>query len=91
MDATAKCLEVLDFKSDWKDWRKILKKTIENSRTYYEDETVQNLLAKLNVFLDTQVCSTSDEEKVIQNMWEVANPEERKVITRLLLKSADQL
>jgi hypothetical protein len=91
MDATTKCLEVLDFAADWKDWRKGLKKTIYSSRSYYEDETVQILLTKLNSFLNKQVCVSSNEEKLIQDMWEVADNNERKTITTILLKTASRL
>lgn len=91
MDSTGKCLEVLDFAVDWKDWRKALKETVESSRSYYEDETVQILLTKLEAFLNKQVCVSSDEEKLIQEMWSAADDRERKVIATLLLKTANRL
>jgi hypothetical protein len=91
MDTTTKCLEVMDFATGWKDWRKTLKKTIESSRSYYEDETVQALLTKLNEFLNKQVCVASVEETLIQDMWEVADNNERKTIAALLLKTASRV
>jgi hypothetical protein len=91
MDSTAKCLEGLDFAVDWKDWRRALKATLDSSRSYYEDETVQILLNKLDTFLNKQVCVSSDEERLIQEIWAVADNRERKVITTLLLKTANRL
>jgi hypothetical protein len=68
-----------------------LKQSIESSRTYYQGETVQVLLSKLNDFLSKQVCATSIGEEVIDAMWDVATSEERKTIASLFLKIANRL
>ena len=88
---TSKCIELMDFSKCWADWRHALKQSIESSRSYYQDETVQVLLSKLNDFLSKQVCATSIGEEVIEAMWDVANSEERQTMATLFLKIANRL
>lgn len=91
MDITNKCVELMNFTGDWDDWRKTLKQSIESSRTYYQDETVQNLLSKLNDFLSKKVCASSISEDIINAMWDAATLQERKTLAVLFLKIADRL
>jgi hypothetical protein len=81
----------MDFSKCWSDWRNTLKKSIESSHTYYQDETIQVLLTKLDDFLSRKVCASSIDEEVIDAMWDVATSEERKTIANLFLKIADRL
>ena len=91
MEKADECIETMDFSRCWGDWRTALKQSIESSRTYYQDETVQALLSKLNDFLSKRVCTTSEGEEVIDAMWDVATTEERKTIANLFLKMANRL
>ena len=91
MEANNSCLATMNFAVCWADWRAGLKKTIKESRTYYLDETVQNLLSKLDNFLTQKVCPSSAEEKLIEGMWTVASLEERTSLAGILLKMADIL
>ena len=91
MDTAVKCVDIMDFSEGWIDWKNALKQSIESSRTYYHDETVQNLLTKLDIFLNTRVCASSVGEEIIDKMWEVATSEERKTMAMLFLKIADTL
>jgi len=75
----------------WADWRKGLKESVESSRGYYQDETVRLLVDKLNQFLDSKVCDSSEKEEIVEAMWEAANEAERKTLAQLLLKIADRL
>jgi len=91
METTAKCIELMDFSNCWTDWRDALKQSITSSRTYYQDETVQVLMSRLNEFLSKRLCATSVDEEVIDAMWEVSTPEERKTLATVFLKVADKL
>jgi hypothetical protein len=72
------------------EWRSALKSTITGCRSYYQDETVQMLMAKLEHLLNTKVCASADGQ-LVEEMWKSANSEERKAIARLFLKIADRL
>ena len=91
METTNKCIELMDFAECWSDWKNTLKQSIMSSRTYYQDETVQALLSKLDDFLTKKVCASSIDEDVIEAMWDVATSEERQTIATLFLKIADRL
>jgi hypothetical protein len=62
-------LDSLDYETCWTDWRRHLKETIEGSREYYRDETITNLVARLNDFLYSRVIAESDEEELIADLW----------------------
>jgi hypothetical protein len=91
METAGKCIESMNFSDGWPDWKKRLKQSIENSRTYYQDENVNNLLLKLNVFLNNKVCASNICEEMITSMWDAGTSEERKTITTLFLKIANRL
>ncbi|MHB8105630.1 MAG: DUF3243 family protein [Dehalococcoidales bacterium] len=91
METAGKCIKSMNFSDGWRDWKHRLKQSIENSRTYYQDETVNNLLLKLNVFLNNKVCASNICEEMITEMWDTGTSEERKTLATLFLKIANQL
>ena len=91
MKGSTKCLDLLDYSQDWSDWTSELKKVLDSSQSYYQDETVQLLLKQLDSFLSRKVCTASGEKEIIEAMWEVAAPEERKTMAILLLKISGNL
>ena len=68
-----------------------MKQSIISSRTYYQDETVQALISKLDDFLTKKVCASSIDEEVIEAMWDIPTAEERQTIATLFLKIANRL
>ncbi len=91
MKNSTKCIDLLDYTQDWSEWTAELKKVIDSSHAYYNDETVQLLLKQLDSFLTRKVCTASGEEEIIKAMWDVASPEERKTMAILLLKISGNL
>jgi len=91
METTARCMELLDFSRCWAEWRSGLKEAIDKSRGYYEDETVQQMLTRMDEFFERRVCAASVEEGLIEAMWETATEEERRTIARLFLRIADRI
>jgi hypothetical protein len=91
MEKADKCVEKMDLSQCWTDWRSTLKQSIESSRTYYQDETIQVLVSKLNDFLNNKVCASSQCEEVMGAMWDAATVEERRTVANLFLKIANKL
>jgi Protein of unknown function (DUF3243) len=91
MKGSTKCIDLLDYTQGWPDWTAELKKVIDSSHAYYQDETVQLLLRQLDSFLTRKVCTSSGEEEIIEALWDVATPEERKTMATLLLKISGNL
>ena len=42
-------------------------------------------------FLAEKVCPATKEEELLRDLWDVANPEERKTIATLIFKLAQQV
>lgn len=91
METTEQCIESMDFSDKWANWKKTLKESIQSSRTYYQDETVLNLVSKLNNFLEEKVCGSSAGEEIIDAMWDVASQEERRTMATLFFKIVERL
>ncbi len=82
-----KCLSALDYVKDWDTWRKTLKEGIAEARKFgVSDETIKTMAVKMGDFLASKVCPQTKEEELLKQMWDVATPEERKVIATLMFK-----
>jgi len=82
-----KCLSALDYVKDWDTWRKTLKEGIAEARKFgVSDETIKSMAVKMGDFLANKVCPQTKEEELLKQMWDVATPEERKVIATLMFK-----
>ena len=82
-----KCLSALDYVKDWDTWRKTLKEGIAEARKFgVSDETIKTMAVKMGDFLASKVCPQTKEEELLKQMWDVATPEERKVVATLMFK-----
>jgi sulfur relay (sulfurtransferase) DsrC/TusE family protein len=82
-----KCLAVMDFIKDWKTWRESLKQGIaEAHKLGVSDEMIKEMGVKIGNFLAERVCPASKEEELMKEMWDVATPEERKVLATIIFK-----
>jgi len=82
-----KCLSALDYVKDWDVWRKTLKEGIAEARKFgVSDETIKTMAVKMGDFLASKVCPQTKEEELLKQMWDVATPEERKVVATLMFK-----
>lgn len=68
-------------------WRDDVKERIVVAHKFgIPDETVRAIVTKVGAFLAEKVCPTTEEEKLLKEMWKVATPDEKKTITTLMLK-----
>lgn len=82
-----KCLAALDYMKDWDTWRNTLKEGIAEARKFgISDETIKSMAVKMGSFLADKVCPQTKEEELLKQMWDVATPEERKVVATLMFK-----
>ncbi len=85
-----KCINTLDFTKDWETWRDTLKDAIEAARGLgISDEEIKDIAVRLGDFLAEKVCPATKEEALIKQLWEVASPEERRVLANLMFKTLD--
>lgn len=85
-----KCIEAMDFMKDWDQWKSTLNEAINQGRKLgLSDDTIKSLSASVGDFLATRVCPATKEEELLRDMWEVASPDERKILATLIFKMVD--
>ena len=82
-----KCLDTMDFVKDWDTWRKTLHEAIQDARKLgVPDSIIKDVSVKVGDFLADKVCPATKEEALLKEMWDIASPEERKVLATLIFK-----
>ncbi|MFW5972028.1 MAG: DUF3243 family protein [Bacillota bacterium] len=73
--------------SDWDKWKKTLAQAINvGHKVGLKDETIINIGSKIGDFLDWNTDPENKEQRVIKEMWDLADEEEKKIMTKLLVK-----
>jgi len=91
MEESLKCLNAMDFVKDWSYWRENLKDAIERGREFgLSDDMIKKLSVKMGDFLAKRVCPATPEEQLMKEMWDVANPDERKVLATMMFKIVEK-
>lgn len=68
-------------------WKQFLADRVEHARKAgMSDETISTLASQLGEFLADKVDPENKEERVLKELWDVADESERKVIARLMVK-----
>ncbi|MFC1902168.1 DUF3243 family protein [Chloroflexota bacterium] len=87
MEEGAKCLSGGDFLKDWEQWKRTVGEAIKTAKKLgMPDKLIEVASVKVGDFLTKRVCAESPEEALIKDLWEVADPEERKILGKLLFK-----
>lgn len=82
-----KHLQGFDYGEDWGTWRENIKKRIYLAHKFgIPDEMIQSIAARVGDFLLKKASPVTKEEKLLQEMWSVANLDERRTIATLMLK-----
>jgi len=68
-------------------WKEFLGERVENAQqSGMSDEVISKLAFEIGEFLANKVDPKNDEERVLKEIWDVGNDEERKTIARLMVK-----
>lgn len=54
------------------------------------DETVNNIAFQIGEFLEKQVDPKNVEERLLKDLWEIGDKEERKMLAGLMVKFVEQ-
>lgn len=54
------------------------------------EDTIANLAFEIGSFLDEKVDPKNDEERVLKQLWDVGDEEERKTIARLMVRLVEK-
>lgn len=82
-----KCLRGFDWVNDWPTWRDNVKERVGLAHRFgVPYETVATVASKVGDLLAKKTSPTTQEERLLKEMWTVATPDERKTITALILR-----
>lgn len=72
------------------DWKQFLGDRVEAAKKIgMSEDTISKLAFEIGEFLDEKVDPKNDEERVLKELWDVGDTEERKTIARLMVKLAE--
>lgn len=81
----------MDIMDNWNDWRKTLGKAVDLGETVgMSDRTITNLAEKVGTYFSNNVDPHNDEERLLKEMWDAANDEDRHMLAKLVVKIADK-
>lgn len=85
-----KCVSMMDYVGNWGEWRDNLSQAVSAGKKLgMSQEQMENLATQIGDFLTENVCPETPEEEFLQEMWNVADPEERETIAKLLVKMSE--
>jgi sulfur relay (sulfurtransferase) DsrC/TusE family protein len=91
MEDKMKCMEAMDFMKDWDTYRATMREAIAEARKLgVSEDQIEIISNQIADFLAEKVCPATPEEELLRDMWNVANPDERKVLTTIFFKMLEQ-
>jgi hypothetical protein len=76
--------------TNYDNWKEFLGERVNQAKKIgLNDESISKLAFEIGSFLDNKVDPKNDEQRVLKEIWDVGNEEERKTIARLMVKLAE--
>jgi hypothetical protein len=76
--------------STYDKWKQFLGERVFNARNSgMSDGTIQKLAVEIGEFLAQKVDPKNDEERVLKELWEVCDEQEKQVMARIMMKLVD--
>lgn len=73
--------------SDWDKWKNTIRQAVDiGHKIGFEDETIIKIGNKIGDLLEWKADPENREQRVIKEMWDIANEDEQKTLTRLIVK-----
>ncbi len=92
MDVNKKlqCINLIEYVGDWAEWRANLGRAVKvGKKVGMSEEEIEALATQIGDFLAEKVCPATPEEELLKEMWNVASPDERRVIAGLMVKMSE--
>ena len=81
----------MEIMENWHDWKKTLGKAVDLGETVgMSDKTITNISEKVGTYLSNHVQPHNVEERLLREMWDAADEEDRKVLAKLVVKMVDK-
>lgn len=71
-------------------WKEFLSERVNNAKAAgMSEEMITKLAFEIGQFLDERVDPKNDQQRVLKELWDAGNEEERKTLARLMVKLVD--
>lgn len=82
-----KCVEAMDVMKDWETWLETLEEGLEMGRSMgMSEDRLKSLAKSLLDYITGEFCASTDEQKILSDMWSVSTEDERKVLVDIFFK-----
>lgn len=76
---------------NWNEWKKTLGKAVDIGEAIgMSEKTINNVAEKVGTFLSNAVEPRNHQERVLKEMWDVADDNDRKTLAKLVVKMTDK-
>jgi hypothetical protein len=76
--------------SNFDTWKKFLGDRVEAAKKLgINEDAISKLAYEIGAFLDQKVDPKNNEERVLKELWDVGDEDDRKTMARLMVKLAD--
>jgi hypothetical protein len=76
--------------TNFDNWKQFLGERVNQAKKIgLNDESISKLAFEIGSFLESKVDPKNEEQRVLKEIWDVGNEEERKTIARLMVKLAE--
>lgn len=80
-------LNNIDNIQEWSNWKKTLGKAVNFGETVgLSEDTMSKVALKVGNFLSTNVDPENREQRVIKELWDAGDEEDRKYLSKLMVK-----
>jgi hypothetical protein len=77
--------------STFEKWKSFLSERVEQAKSGgMGEEMIEKLAFQIGEFLDTKVDPKNEQERVLKELWDVGDKDERKTIARLMVKLVEK-
>lgn len=79
----------MDAVENWGKWKNALAKGVQLGESVgLSEETMDNIALKVGNFLSSNIDPENREQRVIKDLWSAGDEEDRKALSKLMLKMA---
>lgn len=80
----------MDTLKDWDQWKNSLKRAVDLGETVgMSDVAITNVAEKVGTFLSNHVDPRNDEERLLKEMWDAADDQDKKVLAKIITHMVD--
>jgi hypothetical protein len=77
--------------STFEKWKSFLGERVEQAKSSgMGEDMIEKLAFQIGEFLDTKVDPKNEQERVLKELWDVGDKEDRKTIARLMVKLVER-